>query len=85
VSPHVQVGLSILSDIHFTVVPNQIVMSIPAFVKPFFPQLQRTFVKSASDPTSTSVRKKAAVALSALMKNQPRVDPVRVDQHGKSK
>ena len=49
---------------------------IPAFVKPFFPQLQRTFVKSASDPASVSVRKKAAVGLSALMKNQPRVDPV---------
>ena len=68
-SPHVQVGLSILSDIHFAVVPNQIVMSIPAFVKPFFPQLQRTFVKSASDLASASVRKKPAVALSALMKN----------------
>ncbi|KAK2463021.1 hypothetical protein APHAL10511_004676 [Amanita phalloides] len=49
---------------------------IPLFVKPFFPQLQRTFVKSASDPSSASVRRKAAVALGILMKNQPRVDPV---------
>ncbi|KIL62501.1 hypothetical protein M378DRAFT_187321 [Amanita muscaria Koide BX008] len=49
---------------------------IPIFVRPFFPQLQRTFVKSASDPASSSVRKKAAVGLGALMKNQPRVDPV---------
>jgi hypothetical protein len=48
---------------------------IPAFVKPFFPQLQRTFAKSASD-ASLSVRNKAAIALGALMKNQPRVDPV---------
>jgi phage-related minor tail protein len=48
---------------------------IPAFVKPFFPQLQRTFVKSASDP-ATSVRRKAAMALGVLMKHQPRVDPV---------
>lgn len=49
---------------------------IPTFVKPFFPQLQRTFVKSTSDATSTAVRNKAAEALGVLMKNQPRVDPV---------
>ncbi|KAJ6607520.1 armadillo-type protein [Mycena sp. CBHHK59/15] len=49
---------------------------IPTFVKPFFPQLQRTFVKSASDPASTVVRNKAAQALGVLMRNQPRVDPV---------
>lgn len=49
---------------------------IPAFVKPFFPQLQRTFVKSASDPASVAVRNRAAQALGVLMKNQPRVDPV---------
>ncbi|KAF5388930.1 hypothetical protein D9757_005118 [Collybiopsis confluens] len=49
---------------------------IPLFVKPFFPQLQRTFVKSASDTASVVVRTKAAKALGVLMKNQPRVDPV---------
>lgn len=49
---------------------------IPAFVKPFFPQLQRTFVKSASDPASIIVRNKAGQGLGVLMKNQPRVDPV---------
>ena len=49
---------------------------IPAFVKPFFPQLQRTFVKSASDPASIAVRNKAAQALGVLMKHQTRVDPV---------
>jgi HEAT-like repeat len=49
---------------------------IPLFVKPFFPQLQRTFVKSASDPASLAVRTKAAQALGVLMRNQPRVDPV---------
>ncbi|CAK5273992.1 unnamed protein product [Mycena citricolor] len=49
---------------------------IPIFVKPFFPQLQRTFVKSASDPSSGVVRNKAAMALGVLMRNQPRVDPV---------
>ncbi|OBZ65071.1 hypothetical protein A0H81_14934 [Grifola frondosa] len=49
---------------------------IPTFVKPFFPQLQRTFVKSASDPASTVVRTKAAQALGVLMRSQTRVDPV---------
>ncbi|KAF9496394.1 ARM repeat-containing protein [Pleurotus eryngii] len=49
---------------------------IPAFVKPFFPQLQRTFVKSAGDPASVIVRNKAAQALGVLMRHQPRVDPV---------
>ncbi|KAJ3828802.1 translational activator GCN1 [Lentinula raphanica] len=49
---------------------------IPLFVKPFFPQLQRTFMKSASDPASVVVRTKAGKALGVLMKNQPRVDPV---------
>lgn len=49
---------------------------IPTFVKPFFPQLQRTFVKSASDSASLAVRIRAARALGVLMKNQPRVDPV---------
>lgn len=49
---------------------------IPAFVRPFIPQLQRTFVKSIGDPASLAVRTKAAQALGVLMKNQPRVDPV---------
>ena len=49
---------------------------IPVFVKPFFPQLQRTFVKSASDPASVVVRTRAAQTLGVLMRNQPRVDPV---------
>ena len=49
---------------------------IPIFVKPFFPQLQRTFVKGVGDPASLAVRTKAAQALGVLMRNQPRVDPV---------
>lgn len=48
---------------------------IPAFVKPFFPQLQRTFVKSLTD-TTLSVRSRAVAALTVLMKHQPRVDPL---------
>lgn len=49
---------------------------IPNFVKPFFPQLQRTFIRSAGDPASVVVRTKAAQALGVLMKVQVRVDPV---------
>ncbi|KAF8317653.1 ARM repeat-containing protein [Clavulina sp. PMI_390] len=48
---------------------------IPTFVKPFFPQLQRTFVKSLSD-AALSVRLRAVTALTALMVHQPRVDPL---------
>lgn len=51
-------------------------LHIPAYVKPFFPQLQRTFVKATSDPSSLAVRSKAGTALGVLMKSQPRVDPV---------
>jgi hypothetical protein len=49
---------------------------IPQLVKPFHPQLTRTFVKSASDPGGLSIRSRAAAGLGALMKHQPRVDPV---------
>jgi hypothetical protein len=49
---------------------------IPQLVKPFHPQLTRTFVKSASDPGGLSIRNRAAAGLEALMKHQPRVDPV---------
>ena len=49
---------------------------IPNHVKPSFPQLQRTFVKSVSDPSSIIVRTHAADELGMLMRSQPRVDLV---------
>ncbi|WWC61174.1 uncharacterized protein I303_103754 [Kwoniella dejecticola CBS 10117] len=49
---------------------------VPQLVKPFHPQLTRTFVKSAADPAAVSVRNRAAAGLGALMKHQPRVDPL---------
>lgn len=55
---------------------EMMLLRIPALVKPFFPQLQRTFVKSTSDSASVVVRTKAAQSLGELMKHQPRVDPV---------
>lgn len=48
---------------------------IPVFIKPFFPQLQRTFAKSLTD-ASLSVRLRAVAALTVLMKHQLRVDPL---------
>jgi len=52
---------------------------IPTLVKPFYPQLQRTFVKAVGDISSRSVREKAAKALGVLMRHQARVDPVIVE------
>ncbi|CAK9780191.1 putative regulation of translational elongation-related protein [Cutaneotrichosporon oleaginosum] len=49
---------------------------VPQLVRPFHPQLTRTFVKSASDPVSLAVRNRAATGLGELMKHQPRVDPL---------
>ncbi|KAG1844996.1 armadillo-type protein [Suillus subluteus] len=49
---------------------------IPGHVKPFFPQLQCTFVKAIGDTSSAVVRTRAADALGVLMHSQPRVDPV---------
>ena len=47
---------------------------VPQFVRPFFPQLQRTFVKNLSDISSSTVRNRAASGLGVLMGLQPRID-----------
>ena len=49
---------------------------VPAFVRPFFPQLQRTFVKNLSEPASSTIRSRAATGLGVLMGLQPRIDPL---------
>lgn len=49
---------------------------VPQFVRPFLPQLQRTFVKNLSDTTSSTIRNRAAVGLGVLMGLQPRIDPL---------
>ncbi|KAI9492588.1 armadillo-type protein [Zychaea mexicana] len=49
---------------------------VPMHLKPFLPQLQRTFIKSLSDPTSAIVRSRAASALGILITLQSRVDPL---------
>ncbi|KAG0234297.1 armadillo-type protein [Mortierella sp. GBAus27b] len=53
-----------------------LLQKVPAHLKPFLPQLQRTFIKSLTDPTSATVRVRAAAALSILIGLQSRVDPL---------
>lgn len=52
------------------------VARVPQLVRPFYPQLQRSFQKALSDPSSNTVRTRAGEALGALMQHQARVDPV---------
>lgn len=55
---------------------NQLLEKIPTFLRPFLPQLQRTFTKSIADPTSDVLRNRATKALSTLITLTPRVDPL---------
>lgn len=55
---------------------NIIFAKIPQFLRPFIPQLQRTFVKSLADPNNEILRLRAAKALGTLIEYQPRVDPL---------
>lgn len=43
---------------------------VPLLVRPFHPQLTRTMIKSVTDPSSISVRNRAAAGLGELMKHQ---------------
>lgn len=49
---------------------------MPTALKPFLPQLQRTFAKSLADTSSETLRSRAARALGTLIKYTPRVDPL---------
>ncbi|KAI9777656.1 MAG: translational activator of GCN4 [Peltula sp. TS41687] len=55
---------------------NNLLEKIPTFLKPFLPQLQRTFAKSLADTTSDILRARAAKALGTLITLTPRVDPL---------
>ncbi|WFD44262.1 translational activator of GCN4 [Malassezia psittaci] len=55
---------------------DTMVAKVPQLVRPFYPQLQRSFQKALNDPSSNTVRTKAGVALGQLMQHQTRVDPV---------
>jgi hypothetical protein len=45
-------------------------------VKPFLPQLQRTFARGLADTTSETLRNRAAKGLGILITLTPRVDPL---------
>jgi hypothetical protein len=49
---------------------------MPTALKPFLPQLQRTFAKSLADTSSDILRTRAAKALGTLIKYTPRIDPL---------
>ncbi|TVY78123.1 eIF-2-alpha kinase activator gcn1, partial [Lachnellula suecica] len=55
---------------------NNLLEKIPAFLKPFLPQLQRTFAKSLADTSSEVLRSRAAKALGTLITLTPRIDPL---------
>ncbi|RMZ92587.1 hypothetical protein DV736_g141, partial [Chaetothyriales sp. CBS 134916] len=55
---------------------SQLLEKIPTFLRPFLPQLQRTFTKSMADPSSELLRSRAIKALSILITLTPRVDPL---------
>jgi hypothetical protein len=55
---------------------NNLLEKIPIFLKPFLPQLQRTFAKSLADPSSEVLRTRAAKALGTLITLTPRIDPL---------
>ncbi|GME98509.1 unnamed protein product [Ambrosiozyma monospora] len=64
---------------------NKLFAKIPQFLRPFIPQLQRTFVKSLSDPSNDLLRTRAAKALGTLIEFQPRVDPLVTELLGGAK
>ena len=69
------IGEKVASDIKAAILValNNLLLKIPQFLRPFIPQLQRTFVRSLSD-SNEKLRKRAVVALGTLIKFQPRVD-----------
>ncbi|KAI9717380.1 MAG: hypothetical protein M1812_004732 [Candelaria pacifica] len=55
---------------------NNLLCKIPTFLKPFLPQLQRTFARSLADTSSEVLRTRAAKALGTLITLTPRIDPL---------
>lgn len=70
------IGEKVNSDIKAAILEalTALLGKIPQFLRPFIPQLQRTFVRSISDPTNDKLRNKAVLALGVLIEFQPRVD-----------
>ncbi|EWC46714.1 hypothetical protein DRE_03959 [Drechslerella stenobrocha 248] len=64
---------------------NSLLEKIPTFLKPFLPQLQRTFAKALADTSSEVLRSRAAKALGTLITLTPRIDPLIAELVGGSK
>lgn len=67
-------SVDIKCAIFFTL--NKLLEKIPLAVKPFLPQLQRTFARGLADSTSETLRNRAAKGLGILITLTPRVDPL---------
>ena len=67
-------SVDIKCAIFFTL--NKLLEKIPLAVKPFLPQLQRTFARGLADSTSETLRNRAAKGLGILITFTPRVDPL---------
>lgn len=70
------IGERVSSDIKSAILTalTNLLLKIPQFLRPFIPQLQRTFVRSLSDPSNEKLRNGAVTALGVLIEFQPRVD-----------
>ncbi|KAI1005693.1 eIF-2-alpha kinase activator [Podosphaera aphanis] len=55
---------------------TKLLEKIPILLKPFLPQLQRTFAKCLADTSSETMRTRAALALGTLITLTPRIDPL---------
>lgn len=58
---------------------NNLLLKIPQFLRPFIPQLQRTFVRLLSDPSNDELRSRAVLGLGILIKFQPRIDSLIIE------
>ncbi|CCJ29913.1 unnamed protein product [Pneumocystis jirovecii] len=65
-----QVKLTVLHTL------DLLLKKVPLLLKPFFPQLQRTFLKCLLDPTSHQLRLKAVSVLKGLIVLLPRLEPL---------
>lgn len=70
------IGERVSSDIKTAILAalTSLLRRIPQFLRPFIPQLQRTFVRSLMDPSNDRLRSGAVEALGLLIEFQPRVD-----------
>lgn len=66
--------MNLIGAIFFTL--NRLLEKIPLAVKPFLPQLQRTFARGLADTSSETLRNRAAKGLGILITLTPRVDPL---------